>query len=328
MAKQTEPVYCTPNDVAETLDLPDPKDNYNTFMFSDSSHPSYLRVCKMIRSNEDIVDRTVRRSWKENRVTDQVLTIMSYWHDINAWRTDYYQEGGNYVQLRKNVLPWDPSKGDKLEYKTRQNTWVDVTNIPNMTHAEAQSGDNMPYITGIRYGFWFDYNLGKMYLRTSMFQNLAHSVRISYRYGQEVPYQEADKQYWTYSEIGGYTTIDKPDEDDERKIIEVGTNEDYSGEPRVDVPEEGVVYYTPYKTDAYGQIKVDREAIGVPDGINRMCCLMTAIQILNMQFFNIKVGASGDIGDARNSAIRAWQDEINMLKTSFQRSGSVHSLYR
>lgn len=328
MAKKTEPVYCTPDDVAETLDLPDPNDHYGSFTFSAMSHPSYLRVCKMIKSNEDIVDRTVRRSWKECRVTDQVLTIMTYWHDINAWRTDYYQEGGNYVQLRKNVLPWDPSKGDKLEFKTRQNTWIDISNFPNMTHAEARSGDNMPYITGVRFGFWFDYNLGKLYLRTSMFQNLAHSVRISYRYGQEVPYQEADQKYWTYTDEGGFEEAEEPAEDDTREVIEVGTDEDNGGIPRTDNPKEGVLYYTPYKTDEYNQIKIDREALEVPEGINRMCCLMTAIQVLSMQFFNVKVGASGDIGDAKNAAIRAWTDEINMLKTSFQRSGSVHSLYR
>ena len=66
----------------------------------------------------------------------------------------------------------------------------------------------------------------------------------------------------------------------------------------------------------------------VPAAINRMCCLMTAIQVINMQMFNIKVGAGGDLGAVKDSMIRQWQEEINSIFTSFRRTGSVHSLLR
>lgn len=117
MIKNSEPVYCTPEDVAETLDLPDPNDNYGTMMFSEMSHPSYSRVCKMIKSNEDIIDRTVRRSWKENRVVDQVLTINTYWHDINGWRQDYYTEGVTMSSSVKMSCPGTHPKGTSWSSK-------------------------------------------------------------------------------------------------------------------------------------------------------------------------------------------------------------------
>jgi hypothetical protein len=53
---------------------------------------------------------------------------------------------------------------------------------------------------------------------------------------------------------------------------------------------------------------------------------MTAIQVLNSQFWVIKVGNGGDIGAVRNSMIRLWQDEINELFSSYQRPGRVFSM--
>lgn len=295
MVEKVEPVYCTPEDVAETLDLQDPDDPYGTMHFSDLSHPSYSRVCKMIKSNEDIIDRTLRKSWRENRVVNQVFSIDSYWHDINAFRSKYYVEGGNYVQLRKDVLPWDPTKGDKMEVKTRSNLWIDVSGITETTFMEAQPGLRTldGAVAGSMRSFWFDYHLGKLYLRTGFFQNLPNSLRITYRYGTEVP-----------------LVRDMVLDEDGDPII----GED--GEPKTDVVR-----------NEFGWAMVDRDSLDVPEPISRMCSLMTAIQILNMQMFNVKVGVSGDLGPVRDTVIRSWQDEINMIKTSYQRSGSVRSLY-
>jgi hypothetical protein len=65
----------------------------------------------------------------------------------------------------------------------------------------------------------------------------------------------------------------------------------------------------------------------VPAAINRLACLLTAIQVVNMQPFFIKVGAAGDLGNVKDAMIRYWTDEINSIYSSYQRSGSVHTMW-
>lgn len=182
----TEPQYCTPEDVADTMDLPDPIDPMGSFSFSDVSHPSIRQVTKMILAAEDEVDRRTRRTWRENRVVDQQRTINSYWHDINGWRSDYYAEGGDFIQLRKDILPWDPvpveygGHGDKLEIRKRNGAWVDISETVGNEVAigDAESGINKVY---------FDYPMGKLYIRTRYFQQRYNALRITYRYGSTEP---------------------------------------------------------------------------------------------------------------------------------------------
>ena len=197
----------------------------------------------MIRSNEDIIDRRTRRSWRENQESNKIFTISSYWRDLNGWRSEYYAEGGDFVQLRKDVRQWDTTKGDRLEVRTRMNQWTDISMSP---YGEPDK-DN------ISWNVWFDYPLGKLYIKTRFFQQRYNALRITYRYGSE---------------------------------------------------EE------------------------VPAAISRLCCLMTASQVINMQVFNIKVGMGGDISGVKDATLRMWQDEMNQIWSSFQRSGSVHSMLR
>lgn len=248
MDSESAPVttYTTPEIVAETLDLPDPNSNYGYFEFSDMSHPSYNQVVRMIRANEDIIDRRTRGTWRVNYVKDRVMTIDEYWHDINGWRGEFWNQGGHFVQLRKNVLPWDPEQGDKLELRTRTNVWQDITTWPLATDPPEGFRPNT-----FRTPVWFDYVMGKMYINTRPYQVKANAIRISYRYGSE----------------------------DE-----------------------------------------------VPEGICRLCSLMTAMNVLNMQTFNIKVGMGGDIAGVKEGQMRAWQDECNQLFTSYQTPGSVRSV--
>lgn len=240
--------YCTPDDVAETMGLP-PEfggDTYGFGRFTDSTVPSYDQVGRMIDSNMDVIDRRLRRSWRENFVKDKILSINNYWHDINSWRSDYYQRGGNYVQLRKDVLPWDPQRGDRLEIRTKGNSWRDVTFAPHESQTTMYDpGDRS------RVSFWFDYPSGRLFLRSSAFQMPYNAVRISYRYGSEE-------------------------------------------EP--------------------------------PASISRLCCLLTASQVITMGVFAIKVGAGGDISGVRQDLQKMWQEEMNSIWSSWQRSGSVHSL--
>lgn len=66
----------------------------------------------------------------------------------------------------------------------------------------------------------------------------------------------------------------------------------------------------------------------VPAGIKRLCNLIVATNILSMDFYSVKVGMGGDISGLRDQAMSRWQDEQARLYSSFQRSGSVHSMYR
>lgn len=65
----------------------------------------------------------------------------------------------------------------------------------------------------------------------------------------------------------------------------------------------------------------------VPFGIRRLCNLIVASNVMNMDFYSVKVGMGGDIGGLRDQALQRWNDEIVRLYSSFQRSGSVHSMY-
>ena len=66
----------------------------------------------------------------------------------------------------------------------------------------------------------------------------------------------------------------------------------------------------------------------VPAGIKRLCNLIVASNILTMDFYSVKVGMGGDISGLRDQAMTRWGDEINRLYSSYQRSCSVHSMYR
>jgi len=106
--------YATPDTVAMTLGLSDPKDPNSAFKFSDASNPTYEFVEDLILSAEDEIDLRTHRSWRENRVVDEITTINSYQWDENAYRGAYFMNGGYEIPLRKNLRAWDPTKGDRL----------------------------------------------------------------------------------------------------------------------------------------------------------------------------------------------------------------------
>lgn len=245
-----EPTYCTPEDVAETLDLPDPMNPNEIYQFTDISHPSYERVQKMILTAEDEIDRRMRRSWRTNRVVNHLVTIPNYQWDENGWRSAYHQAGGYMIQLRKDILPWDPEKGDKMELRNMTLQWRDISEIDSdglhVTHLNRET-------------FWFDYPAGRLFLRTRLLQPKFNALRITYRYGNDL---------------------------------------DSDGEENV------------------------------PMAINRLASLIVASNIIIMDFHSIKVGMGGDVSGLRDQLLNRWGEEINRIYSSYQRSGSVHSLLR
>ena len=176
---ECETHYCTPQDVAETLGLPVPGGDPSLNMpFSDHSVPTEAQVIKMILSNEDRIDRRIRLSWRENYVKDHLINIPKYQWDENAWRSAYYIHGGNQIQLHKNILPWDPEKGDKLEMRLTSKQWIDITDAvaSEITTDEIRST-----------WAWFDYPKGRLFIRTGMRTPSTNSIRISYRHGLDEP---------------------------------------------------------------------------------------------------------------------------------------------
>ena len=107
--------YATPDTVAQTLGLSDPSDPLSLLKFSDASNPSYDYVCDLILAAEDELDRRLNRSYRVNYVKDYITTISGYQADEGSiGRPWYYNSGGYEITLRKNLMPWDPSLGDKL----------------------------------------------------------------------------------------------------------------------------------------------------------------------------------------------------------------------
>lgn len=72
-----------------------------------------------------------------------------------------------------------------------------------------------------------------------------------------------------------------------------------------------------------GQYEVQGQ---VPDAISTMCALMTAKDILNTQFWVIKVGMGGDIAGVKESMLRAFDQKIGECFTAYRRMGPVHSM--
>lgn len=253
-----EPTYCTPDDVADVLGLPDPNDPLGQFRFSDVSVPSYSYVCKLILGVEDELDRRLGQAWRENRVVDHVTSIKTYEGDRNGWRMEMYRNGGEYIQLHKDALPLDPTKGDRLWFRTLWNAWVDVTDIASSS-PDAEDYKDLPASFKL-FRWWMDPEGGRLFLRSNpILTPHVNAVRITYRWGQE---------------------------------------KDENGENHV------------------------------PYGINRLASLMVAKKIVVMDVYAVKVGSGGDISGTRQALLREWDAEIGNLMSSYQRSGSVHSLLR
>lgn len=112
--EELETHYATPDTVAATMGLSDPSDPMSNSKFSDSSSPSYTDVQEMILAAEDEIDMRTHKTWRENRVKDYITNIGNYQWDENAYRAAYYQRGGYEITLRRGILSWDPTKGDRI----------------------------------------------------------------------------------------------------------------------------------------------------------------------------------------------------------------------
>lgn len=170
--------YCSPRDVMKAIRVVDYHDpNFGIADPSDAlPYPDYDELVFRICAKEDELDYYTGDSWRPKRVVDYQTNLGTYWKDINGFRMDYWVHGGYAIQLNQNILPWDTSKGDRLELRTLQNTWKDVSELLNYTSDDV----------GTALGY-FDYEKGRLYLQASFLQPKENSVRITYRYGRDTP---------------------------------------------------------------------------------------------------------------------------------------------
>ena len=197
--------YATPELVAELMDLPDPKDPDSTLKFSNVSHPTRNQVIRWLNTNADIIDRTVKRSWRVNYEFDKIYDIPRYWLDEDSmYRDEYYKAGGNVIQLKRNVCPWDPNPvyvkghegdpeymiypGDKLEMRTFGGGWMDISGGENENIAVPNT-------------FSIDHQAGRLLIRTFYggMTPMYDGIRITYRYG-EVP-KDPDNPYAVQGQV-------------------------------------------------------------------------------------------------------------------------------
>lgn len=180
--------YCDPIDVCKAIRLIDYYSSDNGIMQpTDSNLPGHDELCERIVVAENFIDRYTNNSWKEHRATTGVVDINTYWQDLNGRRNAYWARGGNFVQLHKDVCPWDPEKGDKIEFRTLGDRWV----TRNVIHKDQENiehdldkgvGPNnahfMPYPN-----IWFDYKGGRMFVRQGLFEPTENAIRVTYRWG-------------------------------------------------------------------------------------------------------------------------------------------------
>lgn len=189
MDEPRAPCYADPDLVAETIGGLDPSDPMSVFRFSDMSSPSYRFVEHLIMSSEDEIDRRLQRSWRVNRVTNHITTARDYYADRNSvYRAEYWAHGGNMVKLHRDALPIDPLMGDRIEIRTRDGGWRDITGEPDPTAPPD------PYTGAPGKAWWLDPESGRLFVRMSRFVVRDSSVRVTYRWGSEEPVPEAIKR--------------------------------------------------------------------------------------------------------------------------------------
>ena len=166
--------YCTPEDVIDLLMLRDPY-TQEIMTLNDHTFPTRAWVQKRILVASDFIDSSTQDTWGVIQHKDYVMDRGDMWWYTNTTRWNIpLQRGGWQTQLINPILPWDPTKGDKLERRVNVNEWYDITD---------------------EYGklFWFDYQGGSFFWLTPTISDI-NQFRITYRYGRDTapPYDIQD----------------------------------------------------------------------------------------------------------------------------------------
>lgn len=166
--------YATPDDVANILGYLDPI-TMEPKKFDNTTYPTYDWVERRLLIASDEFDARTHDTWRINQVMNHIFNRGSLWQLTNmAFYGAPYFKGGWASPLLGPIQKWDPSKGDKLEYRPYADTWTDITDDVDKS-------------------FWFDYEGGAFFTNLSAIP-IENSFRITYRYGrdEEPPYDIQD----------------------------------------------------------------------------------------------------------------------------------------
>jgi hypothetical protein len=133
---------------------------------NDQSFPTREWLQERILEASDYLDSATQDTWGVIQHKDYIMDRGDLWWLTNTYRFNVpWQRGGWQTQLINPILPWDPSKGDKLEIRVDKNNWVDITDQ-------------------IEKSFWFDYEGGSFFWMQATISDY-NKFRITYRYGRD-----------------------------------------------------------------------------------------------------------------------------------------------
>lgn len=153
--------YATPADIANMLQIAG---------FIMTSRPTIARIGLMILQAEDMIDNITNHAWRTRyNATSTGKASASADYEYHTITFPYKYHTGIAIHLkRRKIKTMSASSGDALELFTGSSyeDWI-------ATKTEGRAND-----------FWFDYNLGILYIRSTYWWGQPLKVRIKYRYGE------------------------------------------------------------------------------------------------------------------------------------------------
>lgn len=150
-------VYCSVEDVSRRFR----KDG----AFDTDSNPSDAEVLEFIREASARIDRYTYHAWRENRVNEEE----------KRFDGNYKWGAGRAVKLTRMGIrtPFDSGEGDKIEVWTG-NRWKDW--LADDSRTEGREND-----------YWYERHEGVLWLYKRFIWWSGPQLRITYRYGEDVP---------------------------------------------------------------------------------------------------------------------------------------------
>lgn len=134
------------------------------------TNPSRRQVESRIMASSNWIDDYTGHAWRERRVENEYKSLSN----SSGGSATYYWRAGTPIKLHKrSIRPFDPDKGDKIEF-WQGNEWKDW--VADSTKEEGRNGD-----------YWCERSTGQLYVyRRHIFFQRHKELRITYRYGKDM----------------------------------------------------------------------------------------------------------------------------------------------